>query len=234
MNSVPSLRQLTDMVSLVLAESSLELVPPELQGHPSVLSHARKLQKNPSEILLDNSWHYAAMNGIPNELKRGRPDLVHVSVLGATSTPLYREARVDIYVHTVGDFVITFGTNVSIPKSYHRFAGLVEKLFKERTIQAGGRTLLRLEQKTFHELVYGLGPSRVIGLSTVGTPKSFEQVASLLDDRACMVIGGFQKGHFSGPVQNKIGQLYSVGDTPYDAHVVVSRLLYEYEKTIFM
>lgn len=222
------------MISLVLAESSLELVPPELQGHPSVLSHARRLQKNPSEVLLDNSWHYAAMRGIKDELKRGRPDLVHVSILAATSAPLYRENRVRIYVHTTGDHVITLGTNVSIPRSYHRFAGLVEKLFREKAIRGADGTLLKLDRRTFPELVDQLRPSRVAGLSTRGKPQSFEQIASQLDDGTCVVVGGFQKGHFSEPVQSRIGQMYSAGSMSYDAHVVVSRLLYEYEKTIFM
>ncbi|HEY8110588.1 MAG TPA: ribosome biogenesis protein, partial [Candidatus Nitrosotenuis sp.] len=52
------------MLSLVIAEASLELVPKELQHHNSVVSHARKMGKRPSEILLDNSWHFGAMKGI--------------------------------------------------------------------------------------------------------------------------------------------------------------------------
>ena len=64
------------MISLILSESALELVPYELQEHPSVVSHAKKLRKYPSDILLDNSWHFAAMKGIKNEIKRGRPDPV--------------------------------------------------------------------------------------------------------------------------------------------------------------
>jgi len=57
------------MISIVLAESALELVPSDLKHHPSVVSHARKLGKLSSEILLDNSWHFAAMKGINNEIK---------------------------------------------------------------------------------------------------------------------------------------------------------------------
>ena len=30
------------MISLIISESALELVPYELEGHPSVISHARK------------------------------------------------------------------------------------------------------------------------------------------------------------------------------------------------
>ena len=57
------------MISLIIAESSLELVPKELKSHASVISHAQKLGKKPSEILLDNSWHFAAMKGIKDEIK---------------------------------------------------------------------------------------------------------------------------------------------------------------------
>jgi len=46
------------MIYLILSESALELVPSELKHHPSVISHARKLGKHTSEILLDNSWHF--------------------------------------------------------------------------------------------------------------------------------------------------------------------------------
>ncbi len=119
------------MLSLILAESSLELVPKELQNHNSVISHSKKLGKKPSEILLDNSWHYGAMKGIKNEIKRGRPDLVHFSLLEATSIPLYYEKKISIYVHTIDDKLIFIGDDVRLPMSYHRFVGLIEKLFSE-------------------------------------------------------------------------------------------------------
>ena len=222
------------MVSLVLAESALEIVPPEMRDHPSVVSHAKRIQKRPSEMLLDNSWHFSAMKGTVDEIKRGRPDLVHISVLAAACTPLYRNGKLDVYIHTIDDRVIALGSGLSIPRSYHRFAGMIAKLFKEKTVHAGGKTLLRTYEKTAVELIGEMGPSKVVGLSTLGNPGSFEGTASALDADACVVIGGFQKGHFSDAILGKIDELYSVGPVSHDAHVVVSRLLYEYEKTIFM
>ena len=124
------------MISLIISESALELVPYELEGHPSVISHARKLGKHSSEILLDNSWHFAAMKGIKNEIKRGRPDIVHFSILEATTIPLYLENKLNLFVHTIDDKVIHFGKNVHLPKSYHRFQGVIEKLYREKKIIA--------------------------------------------------------------------------------------------------
>ena len=222
------------MVYLILAESSLELVPEKLKSHPSVISHAKKLGKNTSAILLDNSWHFAAMKGMGDEIKRGRPDLVHFSILEATSIPLYFENRIRIFVHTINDKVIYLGQNVHITKSYHRFAGLMEKLFSEGSITTGDHKLLSIQDKSFRQLIDEITPSQIIGMSTMGKSSSFDRIASSLVDNSCIVVGGFQKGHFSNAVQNQLTDLFSAGFIPLESHVVVARILYEYEKTIFM
>lgn len=222
------------MLSLILAESSLEMIPKSLQTHPSVVSHANKLSKKPSELLLDNSWHFGAMKGIKNEMKRGRPDLVHFSILESTTIPLFIENKLKLYVHTIDDKVIYFGENVRIPKSYHRFSGLIERLYVDKTVLFDNKPLLEIKEKSFSELIDEIKPSSIIGLSSKGKTSSFEKLALDVSDDSCFVIGGFQKGHFSDSVQNKIDQLFSVGIYSFEAHVVIARLLYEYEKTIFM
>jgi rRNA small subunit pseudouridine methyltransferase Nep1 len=222
------------MISLIISESALELIPFELEDHPSVISHAQKLGKYSSEILLDNSWHFAAMKGIKNEIKRGRPDLVHFSILEAITIPLYIQNKLNLFVHTIDDKVIYFGKNVHLPKSYHRFEGVIEKLYQEKKIISKNKLLLELKEQTFSELINEINPSEIIGFSTEGKLSSYEKIASQISDNSCIVLGGFQKGHFSDSIQNKITDLYSVGDESFEAHVVASRILYEYEKTIFM
>ena len=222
------------MISLIISESALELVPYELEDHPSVVSHARKLGKHSSEILLDNSWHFAAMKGIKNEIKRGRPDIVHFSILEATTIPLYLENKLNLFVHTIDNKVIRFGKNVHLPKSYHRFQGVIEKLYREKKIIANNEMLLEIKEQTFSELLAEIKPSKIVGFSTEGELSSYEKIAAQISDNSCIVLGGFQKGHFSDSVQNKITDLYSVGNESFEGHVVASRILYEYEKTIFM
>ena len=222
------------MISLIISESALELVPYELEDHPSVVSHAKKLGKYPSDILLDNSWHFAAMKGLKDEIKRGRPDLVHFSILEATTIPLYLQNRLNLFVHTIDDKVIHFGKNVHLPKSYHRFEGVIEKLYQEKKIISNNELLLELKDQTFLELISEINPSKIIGFSTEGQLSSYEKIAAQISDNSCIVLGGFQKGHFSDSIQNKITDLYSVGDESFEGHVVASRILYEYEKTIFM
>lgn len=221
------------MLSLVFAESSLELVPKELQNHHSVIQHSKKIGKIPSEILLDNSWHFAAMKGIKNEIKRGRPDLVHISLLSACSTPLYLQDRLAVFVHTIDDKVIFVGKQVRIPKSYHRFSGLVEQLYKDEIVSDGNKNLLKIKNMQFDQLIRQINPTHVVGLLTQGKTSTFEDVAKKLHEKSCLVIGGFQKGHFSNKIKNKINELIQVDKNSLESHVVVSRILYEYEKTIF-
>lgn len=222
------------MLSLVIAEASLELVPRELYKHNAITAYCRKMGKRPSEILLDNSWHFGAMKGIPNEIKRGRPDLVHFCLLEACTIPLYQEDEISVYVHTIDDKVITVGERVRFPKSYHRFAGIMEQLFANKKIESDGQTLFQMNNMSFSELIDELDPDQVIGLSSEGKKSSYESVAKTCTDETCLVIGGFPKGEFFDSTKDRVDSLFSVDENPLEAHVVVARTLYEYEKTIFM
>ncbi len=112
--------------------------------------------------------------------------------------------------------------------------GLIERLYVDKTVLFDNKPLLEIKEKSFSELIDEIKPSSIIGLSSKGKTSSFEKLALDVSDDSCFVIGGFQKGHFSDSVQNKIDQLFSVGIYSFEAHVVIARLLYEYEKTIFM
>ena len=221
------------MISLILAESSLETVPIDIQDHPSVTHHAQRLGRSPAETLLDNSWHYTAMKGITNEIKRGRPDIVHFSLLVATSMPLYYQNKLSIYVHTIHDKVIKLGQNVRIPKSYHRFEGLITKLYKKSSV-TDNIELMTLYDQTLSDLLDTINPSRIIGLSTLGSKQSCADTTKQLSDDSCIIIGGFQKGHFNKTSISQINKMYSISEYSLESHVVIARILYEYEKTVFL
>lgn len=222
------------MLSLVIAESALEIVPKELQNHNSVLASARRFNKKPSEILLDVSWHFAAMKKIKNEIKRGRPDLVHFCLLEACSIPIYFENRLQVFIHTVDDRTIFFGKSVRLPKSYHRFAGLIEKLYSEGKIEENGKKLLEIKKMNFGDLIKKISPRRVIGLSSKGALSSYQQFAEETDKDTCIVVGGFAKGQFSDDTRKYFDKMISVDKSPLEAHVIISRILYECEKRIIM
>ena len=222
------------MLSLVIAESALELVPKELQRHNSVIASARRFNKKPSEVLLDISWHFAAMKGIKNEIKRGRPDLVHFSLLEACSIPLYFENKLNVFVHTIDDKVISLGQNVRLPKSYHRFIGLVEKLYATGRIEENNNILLEIKEMNFGNLIKKINPKQTIALSSKGIKSSYQKVAEEINDNTCLIVGGFSKGQFSDRNKDYFNKIVLVDKNPLEAHIIISRVLYEYEKRIIM
>jgi rRNA small subunit pseudouridine methyltransferase Nep1 len=222
------------LLSLVIAESALELVPLELQRHNSVIASARKFNKKPSEILLDISWHFAAMKGIKNEIKRGRPDLVHFSLLEACSIPLYYENKMNVFVHTIDDKVIFIGQNIRLPKSYHRFIGLVEKLYTTKEIKEDNNILLALKNMSFSTLIKKINPEQTIALSSKGIKSSYQKLAEEVKDNTCLVVGGFSKGQFADNIREYFDRMVAVDKNPLEAHIIISRILYEYEKRIIM
>ncbi len=222
------------MLTLIIAEAALETIPRELQRHPSITRHAETLGKKPGEILLDRSYHHAAMLNLRDHFRRGRPDLLHLALLEATSTPLYLERHLNLCVHTVADRVIFVGEAVRLPKSYFRFEGLVEKLFAEGEVVSAGRRLLEVAEMSFEGLLRRIAPTETLGLSRIGRPSSFEDVAAELTatDRPAVVVGGFPRSHFTESVQPHLEKIYSISRYPLEANVVIARIIYEYEKLV--
>tara|TARA_Y100000590_G_scaffold41806_1_gene44576 strand:- start:18 stop:686 length:669 start_codon:yes stop_codon:yes gene_type:complete len=222
------------MLNIILAESSLELIPKEMNNHPSVISYSRKFKKSPSETLLDNSWHFAAMKGLENEIKRGRPDLVHITLLSLCTTPAFFKKKLNVYIHTIHDQIISIDNDTRLPKSYHRFQGLIEKLFFNGKIESDNQTLMKISKMTISQLLSDIKPSKVVGLTVQGKKTSLENLIHEIPDNACIVIGGFQKGHFNDETQKNLQGKFSINDESLESHLVASRLVYEYEKTIFI
>lgn len=217
-------------LNLVIAETALELVPEELRRDRSVAADAERRGVEPSRILLDRSFHHRAMLKLKDGLKRGRPDLVHVTLLSVTGSPLYIDGVVKVFVHTHGDVVLELKEETRIPKSYFRFRGLMEQALTVRP----NTGLLKVYSATLEQLVKSIRPDSVIGLSTQGRPTSMEQLSSMISAarNPCVVIGGFAHGHFSRRTLGVMDELVSIHEEPLDAHVVVSRVLYEVEKRL--
>jgi rRNA small subunit pseudouridine methyltransferase Nep1 len=222
------------MLYIILAESSLELIPKKIHNHPSVTSYSKKFKKNSSNTLLDNSWHFGAMKGLDNEIKRGRPDIIHLTLLSLCTTPVFYKNKIKVFVHTVNDEVISINNNTRLPKSYHRFQGLMEKLFLTKKIESEDEILMEMKNSSLSQLVSKIKPTRIIGLTTQGQKISLDKMAKQIEENSCIILGGFQKGHFSNETEKIIEESFSINDSPLEAHLVASRLAYEYEKTIFI
>ncbi|HEV2390441.1 MAG TPA: ribosome biogenesis protein [Nitrososphaerales archaeon] len=212
----------------VIAEAALELVPEALWREPSVKRDAERRAREAGGILLDRSVHHSAMLKLGDGYRRGRPDLVHLTLLNVTSTPLHQEGKARVYVHTLDDSVLEFGEGARPPKSYARFRNLMEKLLVERP-ESG---LVSVRDATLPRLLEEIGTDYSAGLSVQGATERLEALAGEVVRRKdpAVVVGGFPRGHFLPRDLRAFDRLVRIDERALDAHVVAARVVYEVEK----
>ncbi|MGQ9639636.1 MAG: 16S rRNA methyltransferase [Candidatus Bathyarchaeia archaeon] len=218
------------MLHLVLAESALELIPREILGHPSILRGARRKRKKPEQLILDRSYHHHAMTGIADSQRRGRPDIIHITLLTALSSPLNLNGNLKIYVHTRNDEVIFISPRVRIPRSSERFKGLLEQLYELGQVPPRGEPLMEMERMGVGELLKTIGPTLKVGLSINGENMRVRDVASSLaeHDRPVVLVGGFPRGHFSEDTISLLDRIFKIYHVGLETWTVTSWLIFAY------
>jgi len=225
------------MLTLILAESSIERVPPQLTKQPSVVAHAQRKGKDPAYLILDRSYHHSAMRMLESQhrslslLKRGRPDIAFHVLLQVLGSPLNREGLLKTYVHTVEDKVIQLDPSLRLPRNYDRFIGLLEQLYDRKSVPPDAPALLRLRECTLPRLVEESKASVVVAFSTIGKPATMKDACSkiLLADEPVVLIGGFAHSHFQESTLRLATHIFSIDRESLDAWVVAARIIYEYE-----
>jgi rRNA small subunit pseudouridine methyltransferase Nep1 len=216
------------VLNLIIAEAALELVPPGIAKHPAVRNEAKRRELKPTGTLLDRSIHHHAMLSLAEDSKRGRPDLVHLTLLSITSTPLYQSGRVKVYIHTHDDRILELKELTRPPKSYARFRDLVQKLLDEEPEEG----LITAYRGSIPELLRRIGADFVVGLSTQGKTSGLKELAVEISTKRnpAVLIGGFPKGHFTPETAAKLDTIVRIHPDSLDAHVVAARLVYELER----
>lgn len=221
-------------ITFALAESSLELVPEELWNHPSVRRNARRRRKKPGDVLLDLSLHFAAARRLQGWERRGRPDIVHTTLLYVLSTPLCKRGQLRVYVHTAADLVIEVRPDTRIPRNYNRFVGLMEQLLKSGRVPLEGEELMKVVGRGFGLVLESAKPSLTVLLTDKGELVRPRELAKLLvsEPSSLLIVGGFQRGDFS-PYFYEIADLKaSIYPEPLNAWVAASIILHSIEEAL--
>jgi rRNA small subunit pseudouridine methyltransferase Nep1 len=214
-------------VRLLLAEASLELMPPEIWDEPDVRAYCRRRGKSPRWTLLDSSYHHRAMKKLSGTEKRGRPDIVHMTLLEALGSPLNLEGLLSVHVHTLSGHWIKIDPTTRLPRVYDRFKGLMEKLLREgKVVTEDGKVLLESERRSFGEVLEELGRHPVVLLHESGEEMSDSVLENLVGEGGMiLVVGCFPHGDFSREVMEAADFKLRVHDSRLDAWVATSRAL---------
>ena len=221
------------MLTLVLAEAEVELMPAELCSHPAVIAHARQRGKQPRQILLDSNYHHAAMNNLPEGRRRGRPDITHLFLLTALESIANKQEKLQIFIHTRNDQVITVNPKTRIMRNYERFLGLLEQLFETRVVPDTIHPLLSLQENiSLKQIIEQQQADSIAALSKDGKPVVLQHYFADLKKKnkhhLLFLIGGFPSGQFHTPLDTITNEVISLYHEMLSAWTVASELLVTY------
>jgi rRNA small subunit pseudouridine methyltransferase Nep1 len=222
------------VLTLILADSELELVPEEVKTHPSVQASAQRRGKRAGRSLLDSSAHHGAMRQLPEGDRRGRPDIVHTTLLVAMDSVLNLEGGLRLLVHTRHDEVITIAPETRVMRSFDRFCGLMEQLFRDgKAGPEGMAPLLTLEPGvTLAQAVQRAGAERTLALDPAGQAvrlaEALPKLAAQHAHVAC-IVGGFPRGGYRSPVKDIAQEVWRIHDKDLSAWVAAMELIVNWE-----
>lgn len=119
------------MLRFVLADAEVELAPNDIAGHPAIRATAVAQGRKPSEVLLDQNQHSAALAKIPDGKRRGRPDIVHITLLTLLESPLCKRGGLEVAIHTRNSTLVRVRRDTRLPRSEARFQGLLAKVLRD-------------------------------------------------------------------------------------------------------
>ncbi len=215
------------MLTLVLADAELEVVPPAIQGHPAVRTSAKKRGRSPATILLDSSLHHPALKKFPEGERRGRPDIAHLFVLLCLDSVLNAQGELRALIHTRNDDVIRIAPETRIPKNYPRFVGLMEDLFQKGAVPED-KPLLTLERGVSLSKLLADFPAPKWVFQEGGESVNLWQEFAKLNSDLVAVVGGFPHGDFRSPVATLCDRIVSLHEEPLRAWTVTSEILVAY------
>jgi rRNA small subunit pseudouridine methyltransferase Nep1 len=219
------------MLSLILADSELEMVPESIAGSGCCVTHARKRGKNPRETLLDSTVHYPAMDKLNEGNRRGRPDLVHFFLLTAQDSIQNLDGSLRVFVHTRNGQVIRIRPDTRLPKNQNRFVALMEQLLLKGQVPPQGDALMTVGEGTVEEILKEVKAEKTIVLSPRGRAVELRKLFSRLRTRdvAC-IIGGFPDGDFTSPVYEMADETVSISPHVLKVWTVASEILVNFRK----
>lgn len=226
------------LLTVVLAEAELEMMPKAIVSHPAVVASARKRGKKPEHMLLDSNYHHATMNSLPGGKRRGRPDIVHICLLNALESILNKKGELRLIIHTRNDEEIIVDPKTRIMRNYERFTGLMEQLLQQRYVPSKEKPLLRRKEgQSLQDIIDEEDADTTLVFHKSGKKKDLERYFKGLQQQeqqdVLCIIGGFPKDEFRSPIGEMADDVLSLCDEELVAWTVINKAIVCFENTLF-
>ena len=215
------------MLSIIIADASLELIPKEVASLPLIRSMARTKGKKPEEVIFDISYLLPLRKStLSDQEKRGRPDVVHRVLLAILDSPLKSYLSMNVYLHTYKGRIFEVDIATRLPRNYFRFLGLMEQLLSRGKVGPKYRPLIKELKLDLASLIETLSPKLKIALSEEGKlVDPIRMAKKIIKEDSVVVVGGFPHGNFSNEVRGLIEEEFSLCKGTIPASTAVCMLL---------
>ncbi|MEK6954102.1 MAG: hypothetical protein AABX01_03785 [Candidatus Micrarchaeota archaeon] len=232
-------------ITVVFSETALELAPSEIASSHIIQQEATKRHMNTSNILLDSNKHNLPMRALPDAQRRGRPDILHFSLLTALESIANKRHQIEsVFAHTPKNQLLEFSTQARLPRIYNRFCGIMEQVLSGK-----GNELIKVkndvEFSQFFDDLVGASTKKpapsIYFFNELGKNQTIKLFASSLtkalleknDFPIIFVFGCFPHGTFSPEIRNyllsKKAQEVKFGDELLPVWTLVSTAINAYE-----
>ncbi|MHA1771287.1 MAG: hypothetical protein ACTSYL_06665 [Candidatus Thorarchaeota archaeon] len=221
---------------MILLDCAIEVIPPEIRSLKQIQQYCSRRKKRPNMTLLDQSRHGQAMTRLPNQERRGRPDITFLTLMGLLETPLCKAGLLSIHLHLQDGRIIEVRPDVRLPRNYDRFIGLLEQLLNVGRVPPTGEPLLRITDLVLPELLTSLKAdhtdAQVFLASENGTPTTLHDLVSHfpLDSSIPVIfgVGAFPHGDMGSSIVSLFDETVSLDPATMMTWHVSSEILWLY------
>ncbi len=220
-------------VSFLFFDSNIETIPSSYSEMPQLKRLATRYRKKAEKMLLDRAIHHPILKSMADGDRRGRPDIVHLSVLSLTDTPLYQSGLANFALHTVRDMVIVPKSIWRPPRNYNNFLSLIEQLLENKRVPPDREPILTAAKGDLAEALNIFRPEKVVLFSSRGRLVDLRRFFETGDHERCVyLIGAYAKGPPRKRVLELSDEVISIYPKMLAAWVVASRAIYELERSM--
>jgi rRNA small subunit pseudouridine methyltransferase Nep1 len=214
------------VLTVILADAELELVPADIAGHPSVRNSAKNQDRKPTEILLDQNVHAAAAKQLPEGERRGRPDIVHYTLLTLLESPLAKSGNLQVAIHTRHAELIRVRGDTRLPRGEGRMQGLLAKVLREGSSNQPGPLVWSEGSMAAKSVLDKVAKGPVVRLDEGGEAAAPDDVALLgQDGHLTVVLGAFPSGSFSEAWRKAAPKAVSVWPAALNAWAIAAEMV---------
>ncbi len=196
------------MINLILADSEIELLPDKLEPEEEV-------------EILDSQLHREFLDRLPNGQRRGRPDIVYFFLFQCLDSRLNKRNRINVFVHTRDDLVISVEPGTEVPWNYLEFLDIMGSLLKGDRAPEG----FHIEASVRLNRLLDRVPTPLVVMSPEGRKVPIDEFFEQLGEDYSVVIGGFPKGDYTSNIYDRADRVISLGEDELKVWTVTGEVL---------